>query len=117
MGVTSFQTISQETDIHKKKFGDLGGFCLAWCIWFIELRLKNPKIETKILVEKTIKKMIKNKIEFIEFIRNFAASLDKYLRKFIQKAGVRKKNLYNQIHTSEDYHKIKNKIYEEFKNF
>jgi ankyrin repeat protein len=117
MGITSFQTISRETDIHKKKFGDLGGFCLAWCIWFIELRLKNADIDSKILVEKTIKKMVKNKIEFIEFVRNYAASLDRYLRKFIQKAGVKKKNLYNQLHTNNDYNKIKNKIYSEFKKF
>jgi len=115
MGVTSFQTISRETDIHRKKFGDLGGFCLAWCIWFIELRLKNPDIDSKVLVEKTIKKMIKNKIEFIEFVRNYASALDKYLRKFLQKSGIKKKNIYNQLHNNEDYHKIKNKIYSEFK--
>ena len=115
MGVTSFQTLSRENDVHKKKFGDLGGFCLAWCFWYIELKLKNKDIQSKELVEKTIKKMIKEKIDFTDFIRNYANNLDSYLRKFLKKAGVKKKNLYNTIFSNTDYIKIKKYIYDQFK--
>ena len=115
MGVTAFQTISRETDIHRKKIGDLGGFCLAWCMWYIELRLKNSDLDPNSLVNKTIKKMIKENIDFIDFIRNYANNLDKYLRNFLKKSGIKKKNIYNKIHTNKEYALIKDKIYQEFK--
>lgn len=117
MGITSFQTISQENDIHRKKIGDLGGFCLAWCIWYIELKIKNSNLDSEILVKKTIKKMIKNKINFTDFIRNYANHLDKYLRKFLTNAKIKKKNIYNTVYSSTDYNKIKKLIYDHYKNY
>jgi len=115
MGISSFQTLSREDDIHKKKYGDIGGFCLAWCMWYIELRLKNYKVNPKELVEKTIKKIIKNKINFTDFIRNYANNLNTYLRKFLKKAGIKEKHLYNEFYTKQEYSNIKKLIYNEFK--
>ena len=115
MGISSFQTISREDDIHKKKYGDIGGFCLAWCMWYIELRLNNPKINSKDLVEKTIKKIIKKKINFTDFIRNYANNLNTYLRKFLKKAGIKEKHVYNEFYSKQEYSNIKKLIYSEFK--
>ena len=38
-----YQLISNEGP-DSLKAGDFGGFCLGWCIWYIEHRLKNSKI-------------------------------------------------------------------------
>ena len=51
MEETKFQIVSSDSDPDIKKTGDPLGFCMAWCFWYLELRIKNPKIESKKLVE------------------------------------------------------------------
>ena len=41
--VSGFQTLSDENNIMNQKMGDFGGYCLAWCIWYVEHKL-NVKI-------------------------------------------------------------------------
>ena len=36
-----FQTISNDSSLEVKKTGDPFGYCLAWCLWYIEIKLKN----------------------------------------------------------------------------
>ena len=38
---TSFQLISNELSPTNQKPGDFGGFCLAWCTWYLEHRIIN----------------------------------------------------------------------------
>ena len=52
--VAGFQTISDENNILNTKFGDFGGYCLAWCIWYVEHRVINKGIDSKILIRKTL---------------------------------------------------------------
>lgn len=52
-----YQLLSNENDMEKQKVGDFGGFCLGWCIWYIEHRIKNDKIDPKIL-NKNLRKII-----------------------------------------------------------
>lgn len=33
-----FQTMSDENNPVNKKAGDFGGFCLAWCLWYLETK-------------------------------------------------------------------------------
>lgn len=116
MGTSSFQTLSNETDVRKKKVGDLGGFCLAWCIWYIELRINN-NLKPKILVEKTIKKMIRENKIFIDFIRNYGNHLAKFSKIFYLDSGIDKKNIYNKVHKDEDIIKIKKNILKKISKF
>jgi hypothetical protein len=69
-----YQLISNESN-ENLKAGDFGGFCLGWCIWYIEHRLKNSKINSKILNEKTIEKMLHLDDSFLEYIRNYSNKL------------------------------------------
>ena len=98
------------------RVGDLGGFCLAWCIWYIELRINN-NLKPKILVEKTIKKMIRENKIFIDFIRNYGNHLAKFSKKFYLDSGIDKKNIYNKVHTDEDIIKIKKNILKKLSKF
>ena len=50
-----YQLISDE-GYSSLKPGDFGGFCLGWCIWYLEHRLRNLKVDPKLLNQKTIEK-------------------------------------------------------------
>lgn len=70
-------------DINYKINSD--GFCVAWSLWYIELRLQNPNIPRKILVKKTLNsfskeftnKDSKNKNDICKVIRDYSEFLMK----------------------------------------
>lgn len=70
-----YQLLSNENDMEKQKVGDFGGFCLGWCIWYIEHRIKNDKIDPKILNKKTLEKLLHMNNNLNEFIRNYSNKL------------------------------------------
>lgn len=94
MGKTKLQLIS-ESDPVNKKLGDPDGFCLAWCFWFLELKLKNPDYETEILIQKTLKKIINTNTDLTTYIRRYAKKLDIIKNDFLREAGFNKDEFYN----------------------
>jgi len=54
------------------KIADPGGFCAAWTLWIIELRMKNPNKPLKDLQLLAIKKMRKDSKPMTDFIRSFS---------------------------------------------
>ena len=93
--LVSFQMISDENNSNYQKPGDFGGFCLAWCIWYVEHRLKNPDILPKVLVGKIIKKISNLNIKFIEYIRNYANKINLERIKYLTSIGIPEKNTSN----------------------
>ena len=103
-----FQTISDENNLINKKAGDFGGFCLAWCLWYLETKIKNPDIDSKILVSKLINKIIKLDITFIEFIRNYSTKINNYRIKYLKNIGIDEKDISNIQLTVNNDDKIAN---------
>jgi hypothetical protein len=103
---TSFQMISDENNNKYKKPGDFGGFCLAWCIWYIENRLLNPNVEPDILVNKLIKILSQQDNSFIEYIRNYANKINVYRINILKKVGISENNISNIHIKRADEHKI-----------
>lgn len=108
MGSVSFQTISDDSNSVVKKLGDPIGYCLAWVFWYVDMRLNNPDIHPKDIIEISIDEIIKfgkgrksNNI-FIDFIRNYAGELDNMKNNFFIKAGVDKRRLYNLVLNDEE---------------
>ena len=64
-----FQAISDENNLHNIKAGDYGGFCLAWCFWYLEIKLKNSNIDPRTLNIKLHNKLNKLNIKYSEYIR------------------------------------------------
>jgi hypothetical protein len=95
MPISGFQTVSDELNPYNQKSGDYGGYCLAWCTWYLEHRLKNKNIKPKILIDKLLKKMSKLNISFIEYIRNYANKLNTERVKNFMKAGLDEKQISN----------------------
>ena len=46
-----------ELALQDERPGDPVGFCSAWSMWYLEMRLKNPKLEPSSLYYKAIKKI------------------------------------------------------------
>jgi ankyrin repeat protein len=113
-----FQSISNDTDISNKKLGDPQGYCLAWAYWFLELKLSNPDVEIKELLDNSFDNILTTETEegnqFMGYIRKYAFKLDKLKNNFLIKAGIKKQDLYNLVYTNDKFEKIINYIKDEF---
>lgn len=90
-----FQTLSNEDNLLNQKVGDIGGFCLAWCIWYIETRINNININPKILVNKLILKLNSMDIKYSEYIRNYSNKINNYRIEYLLNLGIDKKKITN----------------------
>ena len=106
----SFQKISDEHNRSYEKHGVIGGFCLAWCIWYVETKMLNQNIESIILINKLIKKINNLNINFIDYIRNYANILinEKYI--FFKKINYDNNKIYNKYYSYNDHDYIINNI-------
>ncbi len=106
-----YQLLSNENDLLKLKSGDFGGFCLGWCIWYVEHRLKNSNIDPKTLNKKTMEKMLRLDDSFTEYIRNYSNKLFNEKFKIAQnicfkQECISKKNISNINISKDDEQKI-----------
>lgn len=109
-----FQTISNENDPANQKPGDFGGFCLAWCLWYLESRILNPEIEPKILVNKLINKLSSFDIKFIEYIRNYANKINQKRVQYMETIGIDKKSISDVYLTNENDIKLTQELVNKF---
>jgi hypothetical protein len=119
----SFQNVSQELNNNHIRKGDIGGYCVAWCIWFIEFYIKNLNIintdtKFKSIIHKTIKKIINNGNLIDEYIRNYANYLYKNLEYFIKINKITDKNIdiYYEHYTDDELLNFYNLISYSFNN-
>ncbi len=113
MDDAKFQIISSDSDPDNKKLGDPFGYCLAWTFWYLELRLKNPNIDPKELVDNALSKIVNkdsNSNQVLDYIRNYSQELDKMKNNFLKKCGIDENNYYNNNFNDEDLEIILNKI-------
>jgi len=106
----SYQSLSYEGN-ESLKAGDFGGFCLGWCIWYVEHRLRNPNVNSKLLNQKTLEKMLRLDDTLTEFIRNFSNKLFDCKLKIVKKICpnnecIPEKNISNLYMSREDENKI-----------
>ena len=113
MNDTKFQLISSDSDPDNKKQGDPAGYCLAWTFWYLELRLNNPDVDSKILVENALKKIINrdsNSNQVLDYIRNYSHELDKLKNNFLKDCGIKKNDYYNNNFNDKNLDTILDKI-------
>ena len=99
IGEANFQLTSNETEILSKNLGDPQGYCLAWCLWYMELKLSNPDVPDKELIKNSIKQIITNanpesKYPLMAHIRAYATMLDNEKNKLLLSYGLTKQELY-----------------------
>jgi hypothetical protein len=91
----SFQIFSDETADSNYLDNDPKGFCMAWCIWYTEMRFKNPGLNPDILIRKCIVQINKSVTKFKDYIRNYSNYLDYCKHGILNEAGVPKKWWYS----------------------
>jgi len=103
-----FQTIdSMEANINKN-IGDPNGFCVLWCIWYLDYRLKYhntmkpPKIVTKLL--KSIRLM---NVSFRTMIRDYSKNITDLRDMYLSKIN---KNIHDYINNRIDGEEKQNLI-------
>jgi hypothetical protein len=109
-----FQFISDENNLSNIKPGDFGGFCLAWCFWYLETKLKNQDIDSNILVTKLINKISKLEINFAEYIRNYSTKINDYRINYLKKIGLDEKEISDSYVTLKNDNIIKEYLLKEF---
>jgi len=96
-----FQTLSDENNPVNKKAGDFGGFCLAWCLWYLETRIKNPTVDSKTLVSKLINKITNSDLKFTEYIRNYSNKINEKRVEYLKEIGIDPREISN-VHLTTD---------------
>lgn len=110
MKVNSFQHLSNETNKYNIKIGDIGGFCLAWTLWFLELYLKNQNKSLDSLIQNAIDKIINTKFLFSEYIRSYANKLTNYKTSILNEINYPANKLFNMYKSHSEVTGIFNSI-------
>jgi hypothetical protein len=115
------QVISDDSNYNIRKLGDPNGYCLAWTLWFLELRINNPDITAKEIMKNNIGSIIKSNAVnadklFINFIRNYAANLDKEKNKFMINANININSIYDLNLGNDNLQKLMKKLKNDFMN-
>jgi hypothetical protein len=118
-----YQTKTIEYNNNYKSYGDPGGYCLAWCFLFLEVRLLYDNLNSKEVINLINSYILTNfEIDFKDilndsqlnkfmiFIRNYGYSLDKYKNKLITKFNISLKTIYHQNLNDLIYNKISYKL-------
>jgi hypothetical protein len=105
-----FQTLSNENNVLNNKAGDLGGYCLAWCIWYIEMRMININIDPDMLVNKLISKLNNIDIKYSEYIRNYSNKINNYRIQYLLNIGIDNKTVSNMQYDGKSENMISNFI-------
>ena len=114
IGTIKFQSISNDTNNDYRKIGDPMGYCLAWCLWYIELKLNNPDIKEKDLTflasENILKHYKKYDNPYLYFIRDYSRQLNEEKDKLLRKIKINKDELYDINYKHKNLKKIKEYI-------
>lgn len=96
-GIKLFQALSNELEPLNVKHGDIGGFCLAWTLWFLELYIKNNKIKNvKKLISGATQNILDSKHSFVSYIRHYANDKRKYHVKYMIKIKYPAEKIFNK---------------------
>jgi hypothetical protein len=106
----SFQIFSHENHISNVKYGDPGGYCLAWCFWYIETKFLNQNIDSKILINKLIKKITSLDIRLVDHIRNYANQITIEKFNFLKEINLNNNSIYNVHFNNVEFNYIMNHI-------
>jgi len=118
-----YQTKTVEYNNNYRSYGDPGGYCLAWCFLFLEVRLLYDKLTSKEVINLINNYILINfQIDFKEilndnqlnkfmiFIRNYGYSLDQSKNKLMIKFDQNLKTIYHINLKDDTYNKISYKL-------
>ena len=102
MPFNAFQAISNEQSIYNTRHFDIGGYCLAWSFWFIELYLRNQNKKLVDLINESLEKINRN-YKFMDYIRSYANILANHRCSFMTEIGYPANKLFADYFTDDEY--------------
>ena len=100
-----FQTLSDESNESNRTLNDPAGYCLAWCMLYLKIKLKYKYdcYKTISLIKNYVLNKFKNDFNindssniYMIFVRYYAKYLDKQKNKIIKKCGINKDIIYHE---------------------
>ena len=104
--------IKEIYELKSDYIGDPNGFCAAWCIWWIDIRIGNPDININKLVNLLSKEIINEEYSYKKLIRNYSHFITELRDKLLTKAGININDWINDTMSLEQQ-KILNNTYQE----
>ena len=104
----SFQSLDDFEKDKQKKIGDPSGFCGAWSVWYVDMRLNNSTYNRDNLVYKIIKKIKKFNYSFKQIIRNYTINITNYRDKILDDININ--DYINQNYSDTKLNLINNNI-------
>lgn len=101
----SFQVYSDENNSNNYVENDPNGFCVAWCLWYSEMRAMNSDVCPKNLIKFSVKDINNKEDKFKDYIRNYSNYLDKKKNIILNDSGMPKKYWYSHSIPDNYYHK------------
>lgn len=71
---------------------DPAGFCAAWSLWYLELRLRNPDAPPKELIDSTISTLVDSKTNMLKYIRSYSEHFVKMRQYVLNKLPIQIKD-------------------------
>lgn len=119
LDLSKFQLVSNDGNNEYRKTGDPGGYCLAWCIWYVELKINNPDITEEELIKNASDKIIKyyknTDNPYLYFIRDYSRKLNDEKDKLLKKLKFKNIELYDMNYKISNLEKVLNYMINFFK--
>ena len=111
-GKVGFQLLDTIEYAKEKNIGDPGGFCGAWSLWYIEMRISNPNIERGPLINKLINYIRIKAVSFRSVIRNFTKKITDIRDDILAQADIDINQFLNENYKKDNWDKLINIISE-----
>lgn len=85
--IKNINILNRKTVGNYQKNSDPGGFCGAWSLYFLDLRLSFPDYDRKKLMKKSFNFIDSDKHSFRTFIRNYSSFINKQRSKILHEYG------------------------------
>lgn len=90
----------------QKNIGDPGGFCAAWALWYIEMRIINNQISKNLLIDKLINYIRLKRVSFRSIIRSFTKNITDIRDKLLTNANLDINIWLNNNYTEIEWNKL-----------
>jgi ankyrin repeat protein len=87
----------------EKNIGDPGGFCAAWSLWYVEMRVNNIDIERQDLINRLINSIRLKRVSFRSVIRNFTKNITDLRDKILAVGSIDINKWLNDNYTETEY--------------
>ena len=109
------QTIDINEQEISKNIGDPGGFCAAWSLWYVEMRILNENISIHELIPKLINNIRTKRIYFRTIIRSYTKNITEIRDNLLNKINLDINKWFNNNYTQEEWDQLVKIIIEEIK--